>query len=149
MADLFTQLFPDDTKSADQTQNQAGFRFNAGPGGAMTPQGRTAGSTSDRSDRSKQKSKVAAVADQRTSSIIISAASEVMPQIALMVRDLDSSPARKQKVFVYDLANAEVQAVVPVLQDIFQRTTTSMNGSSSSQTSRFDRSKPGHRDNQQ
>ena len=93
----------------------------------------TATSTSGTSDRLKKKSRVMAVADQRTSSIIISAASEMMPQIEMMVHDLDASPARKQKVFVYNLENAEVQEVVQVLQDMFQRNTSSMNRNSSSQ----------------
>ena len=70
----------------------------------------------------KKKGRVLAVADQRTSSLIVSAASEMMPQIAEMVLQLDDSPARKQKVFVYNLENADVQEVEQILKGMFERT---------------------------
>ena len=55
----------------------------------------------------KKKGRVLAVADARTSSIIVSAASELMPQIEEMVAQLDASPAKKQKVYIYSLENAD------------------------------------------
>ena len=127
MAELFAQLFPDDTKANDPNQNQ-GFRFNGGPFGAFGrgPFGNAArtGASGDTSERMKKKGRVMAVPDQRTSSIIISAATELMPQIAEMVAQLDSSPAKKQKVFVYSLENADVQQVEQILQNMFTRSTT-------------------------
>ena len=127
MADLFAQLFPDETKTAnDQNQNQ-GFRFNrGGPGGFggfgafanRNPQSQT-----DTSERMKKKGRVMAVADARTSSLIVSAAMELMPQIAEMVAQLDH-PAKKQKVFVYSLENADPQQVEQILKSMFERTTT-------------------------
>ena len=75
MSDLFSQLFPDDTKtSANANQNQQGFRF----GGFIAPRGNQA-QTAAGSERAKKKGRVMAVPDQRTSSIIISAASELEP----------------------------------------------------------------------
>jgi hypothetical protein len=47
-----------------------------------------------------------------------------MPQIAGMVAQLDSSAARKQKVFVYSLENADPQELKNILQEMFQTTTT-------------------------
>jgi type II secretory pathway component GspD/PulD (secretin) len=134
MADMFAQLFPDDTRSNDQNQNQMGFRFGGGfgfgrgggPGGGGGNRAAT-GATAAESDRMKKKGRVLAVADQRTSSLIVSAASEMMPQIAEMVLQLDSSPARKQRVFVYNLDNADVQQVEQILKGMFERTTTSQN----------------------
>jgi general secretion pathway protein D len=127
MAELFTQLFPDDTRS-DANQNQGGFRFNAGRGPGGFPFGNNAASSqAGSSDRMKKKGRVSAVADPRTSSVIISAASELMPQIAEMIAQLDSSPAKRQRVFVYSLENADVQQVEQILQDMFQKTTTSRN----------------------
>jgi type II secretory pathway component GspD/PulD (secretin) len=41
-----------------------------------------------------------------------------------MVKDLDSDPAKKQKVYVYSLENADPQQVAQELQDLFQTTTT-------------------------
>ena len=83
----------------------------------------------------KKQGRVLAVADQRTSSLVVSAASELMPQIASMIIQLDASPARKQKVFVYSLQNADAQETALILQDMFQRNTTSMNRNNANQTS--------------
>jgi len=136
LADQFSQLFPDDTKSGnsnDPNQNQ-GFRFGGGGLGGFAGfnrgggnAGRTASASATGSERMKKKGRVLAVPDPRTSSIIISAASEVMPQIAEMVEQLDSSPARKQKVFVYSLENADPQQVEQILKAMFERTTTGAN----------------------
>ncbi len=128
MADLFAQLFPDETKSNDPNQNQQGFQFGRGGfnpfgrgGGGNAGRGNTGGS--DTSQRMKKKGRVMAVPDQRTSSLIVSAASEMMDQIAEMVAQLDH-PAKKQKVFVYDLQNADVQQAEQILRTMFERTST-------------------------
>ena len=73
--------------------------------------------------------------DQRTSSIIVSAASDLMPQIEAMVQQLDSSQARKQKVFFFPLENADPQQVVQILQDMFQRNNTQVNRNNGNQNS--------------
>ena len=83
----------------------------------------------------KKKGRVLAVADQRTSSLVVSAASELMPQIAEMIARLDESPAKRQKVFVYSLENADPQEVQSVLSDMFQKTTTSSSRNSANQQS--------------
>ena len=135
MSEIFSQLFPDDTKTgADQNQNPfGGLRFNrggpfGGPQNAQTAQ--TAGS-----DRAKKKGRVVAVPDQRTASIIVTAASEMMPQIAEMVSQLDANPAKKQKVFVYSLENADVQQVEQILRDVFDRNNLQGNRSGANQNS--------------
>jgi type II secretory pathway component GspD/PulD (secretin) len=131
MADMFSQLFPDDTKTGnDSNQNQFGFRFGGGGG-----RGRNNNNQTDTSERMKKKGRVLAVADERTSSIIVSAASELMPQIEEMIAQLDASPARKQKVYIYSLENADAQQVQQVLQDMFQRNNTTMNRNNQNQNS--------------
>jgi len=141
MADLFTQLFPDESKSSsDPNQNQQGFRFNRGGfGGFGGPFNLNAAANNaaaaNSSERMKKKGRVFAVPDQRTSSIIISAASELMPQIAEMIHQLDESPARKQRVFVYSLENADVQQVEQILRGMFERTTTQNNRNTANQNS--------------
>jgi general secretion pathway protein D len=132
LAEQFAQLFPDETKSGnsnDPNQNQ-GFRFGGGGFGGFGGfnrgggnGGRNASANATGSERMKKKGRVLAVPDPRTSSIIISAASETMPQIAEMVEQLDSSPARKQRVFVYSLENADPQQVEQILKSMFERTT--------------------------
>lgn len=125
MADMLNQLFPDDSKTGSEPQNPfAGFRFGRG-GGAGAPAGGGAASSGGNSDRLKKKGKVLAVADQRTASVIICAASELMPQIAEMLTQLDGNTAKKQKVYVYTLENADVEDVEPILQDMFEKSGTS------------------------
>jgi hypothetical protein len=43
-----------------------------------------------------------------------------MPEIAEMIAQLDTSSGRKQKVFVYTMANADVKQVETVLKNLFQ-----------------------------
>jgi hypothetical protein len=127
-AALFAQLFPDDSKTADQ--NQAAVRFRGGFGGGFFNQGNATTQT-PASDRMKKKGQVIAVPDQRTSSVIISAAGDLMPQIAAMIEQLDGNSSRKQSVYVIPLENAEVTDVLPVLKDMFNKDTSTRNNSSS------------------
>ena len=72
----------------------------------------------------KKQVTVLAVPEPRTSSVIVRAAKELMPEIASIVTQLDASSAKKQKVFVYSLDNADPQQLLPILQEMFQTTTT-------------------------
>jgi general secretion pathway protein D len=131
-AELLTSLFPDSTKQDDN--RGGGFRFGAGPfqGGPFGGgQGNRGQNTTTTSERSKKQGKVIAVADARTSSMVVSAAKELMPQISEMVLQLDSSPAKKQKVFVYSLENADVQEVESVLRNLFESQNSRNTGNSS------------------
>jgi type II secretory pathway component GspD/PulD (secretin) len=130
-AALFSQLFPDDSRTADQ--NQAAVRFRGGFGGGFFNQGNAQNSQTPTSDRMKKKGQVIAVPDQRTSSVIISAAGDLMPQIAAMIEQLDGNSSRKQSVYVIPLENAEVTDVLPVLKDMFNKDTTSQRNNSSTQ----------------
>jgi type II secretory pathway component GspD/PulD (secretin) len=124
MADIFAGLFPDETTSRNgNNQNQGGFQVGGFRGlGGFGFNNRNNQPVS--SERSKKKGRVTAVPDQRTSSLIVSAASELMPQIAEMITQLDM-PAKKQKVFVYSLENADVQQVEQIVRDMFDRSGTS------------------------
>jgi type II secretory pathway component GspD/PulD (secretin) len=126
MADQLTSLFPDESKS-DNTRSSIQF----GRGGFMG--GGAATQTSTTSTRAKQMNRVLAVPDQRTASVIVTAASDLMPQISEMIEQLDTNPAKKQKVFVYSLENADVDNVVGVLQDMFQSSNSRGSSSSSRQ----------------
>jgi general secretion pathway protein D len=123
MADLITSLFPDETS---QSSSSGGRRFGFfgppgfGPGGA---QGNQAGNTAP-SERVRKQSRVIAVADLRTSSVVVTASRQLMPQIASMIEQLDSNPARKQKVFVYDLRNAEPGRAEEIVRELFEGQTT-------------------------
>jgi general secretion pathway protein D len=137
MAQLLTDLFATQTDSS----RGGGLRFGSGGfpgspfgggfpgspfGGGFPGGGRTTrtGSGDSESDRKKKQGQVTAVADPRTSSVVVTAAKDLMPQIAEMVLQLDSNPARKQKVFVYSLENANVQEVETVLRSLFETQNT-------------------------
>lgn len=81
---------------------------------------------------------VVAVADPRTFSVIVTASKEQMTDISEMVAQLDSSPARKQKVFVYTMENANVKQVETILKNLFQSSTgrTTTNNQPDALTSR-------------
>jgi general secretion pathway protein D len=131
MADLLGSLFPDESRSGSG-QNNAQFGFRRFFGGGGPPQ---AGNSGGGNQRVKSRSRVLAVADQRTSSVVVSAARELIGQIAAMVEQLDANPARKQTVRVYKLENADVQDVSEVLQEMFERNQTSANRNSANRTS--------------
>jgi general secretion pathway protein D len=115
MSDLLANLFPDPTQS---TSGRFGrFGGFGGPFGGMG--GGDSGSTSP-SDRQKKQTKVIAVPDMRTGSVVVTAARDTMDQIAKMIEQLDANPAKKQKVFVFDLKNADVQNAEEVVRNLFQ-----------------------------
>lgn len=92
---------------------QGGGAFRGGAAN-QTGAGARTGATSGRN------TPVAAVADPRTFSIVVSASKDQMPDIAEMVARLDYSSARKQKAFIITVQNADVQQVQTVLQNLFQ-----------------------------
>ncbi len=118
MADMLSSLFPDDSRT-DSSRSDVQFR-RGGPGEGFFGRQGGLGNTQQASERAKMKGRVVAVADQRTSSVIVSAASDLMPQIAEMIAQLDANPAKKQKVFVYSLENADVDNVEEVLREMFE-----------------------------
>ncbi len=135
MANLLTSLFPDDTSSGNSNgsngnryQGPMGFPFGGGGGRNNN------NNSANTSNRNIRKGRVIAVPDPRTASVVISADKSLMSEIASMVEQLDGSPAKKQKVFVYTLQNADVQDVQPVLEDLFLSNNSRNRSSSSSQS---------------
>ncbi len=146
MSELLAELFPDDTKSNSNNSQDVRFGgggFRGGPGqGGFGPGGfgnnnnrnRNNQSTAQ-SDRMKKMGRVTAVPDQRTSALIVSAAQDLMPQIAEMIEQLDASKAKKQKVYVYSLDNADVSQVEQIVREMFDRSNTTGNRNSANQNS--------------
>ncbi len=129
LADQFAQLFPDDTRRSAE-QNAMPFRVGGGPFGGGPFGGGPFGdpfgpgfanSQSETSDRARKQSRVLAVADPRTSSLIVSAAGSLMPQIARMITQLDANPGRREVVKVWELRNADPRDLSQTLQDLFNR----------------------------
>ncbi len=120
-AQLITELFPDTSSSSTQ---QFAPRF--GRGGMMggpPMMGNAQQSSSASSERQLQQTTVRAVADPRTNSVVVTAASETMAQIKQMIQQLDSRSDKKQKVYVYKLEYADVENVAEILRNIFESQT--------------------------
>ncbi len=81
--------------------------------------GRTSTTSGQGSERRLQEETVVAVADTRTNSVIVKAASEIMVQIEAMIKQIDENPAREKKVYVYSLGNADVSDLSTILQQLF------------------------------
>lgn len=136
LAEQIQELFPDETSS---TTNQFAPRFGRGGffGGPQGPGG-GANTQQQTSERKLKQTSVRCVADPRTNSIVVMAAQETMIQISEMIFQIDSDPARKQKVFVYQLEYADVDNLAEILRNIFEgqfnpinRTNTTTNQGSS------------------
>jgi general secretion pathway protein D len=116
MSEQINQLFGDQS----QTQgNQTGSRF--GPGFTFGRFGSTGGSTTSNGGRQlRSDQKVTAVSDPRTASLIVSAPRQMMGSIEQMVNALDASPAKRQKVFVFDLQHADVNSAAEIIRTMFE-----------------------------
>lgn len=125
MAALLTSLFADDSQSGGQNQGRGG-RGGAAPGGAFREFFRGAaggGDSGGQNQRIRNRTKVTAVADPRTSSVLVTAAVEMMGQIEEMIQRLDANPARKERVYVYQVDPGEVAQVQQVLKEMFESNT--------------------------
>jgi type II secretory pathway component GspD/PulD (secretin) len=138
------QIFPSSSGTSGN-QVQTPFRFGGGGGrggfggfpgfggfGGGGGGGNAAGNTGQNSRVQKQ-TQVVAVADQRTSSVIVTASKDLMQEIAGMMEQLDVPSTRDQKVYVYHMNNGDPQQTLQVLQSMFGgNNTSSRSGTSSS-----------------
>ena len=134
-ADLLTDLFSDTTSSSSSQGGGRGqIQFGGRFGGATAGRGATAASGD--SARLQKQTKVVAVPDLRTGSVVVSAARDLIIQIGKMIEDLDSDASKKQQVFVFDVQNTDPQSVQEILQSLFPAPTTGNSASMRSSTSR-------------
>ena len=124
MADLLTNLFPDDTNPNGASSQQFTFGgFGGGRGGFGGGRGATGGrgaaGAAGSTDRMSKLGKVVAVPDRRTASVVVSASNILMPEIEKMVQNLDENPAKKMKVFAFSLENADPQDILQNLQEMY------------------------------
>ena len=109
-ADQISELFPRGPKSGSLGSGAPSSFFRNG-----------AGAVADGSDRMRKPASPVAVADPRTSSLIVTAPKTVMPQIADLITELDSDKSRKEVAGHYELRNAAPEDISGALQDLFQR----------------------------
>lgn len=143
VASELSQIFPTGGTSGSQVQTP--FRFGGGVGGpggggggpggffqrmmAANATGNTGGS---QNSRIQKQSQVVAVADPRTSSVVVTASKDLMQEIAGMMEQLDVPSDRDQGVYVFQMKNGDPQQALTVLQNMFQSSSTSRSGTSSS-----------------
>jgi type II secretory pathway component GspD/PulD (secretin) len=141
VANELSQIFPSSNGTGN---NQSPIRFGGGgfgrgggfPGFPGFPGfgGRQAGAatpaSTDQNTRIQKQTQVIAVADLRTSSVIVTASKDLMQEIAGMMSQLDVPSDRDQGVYVFQMKNGDAQQAVQVLQNMFQSGTTSRNGTS-------------------
>ena len=136
-ATMLKNLFPDtSTQGGNRGSTTGGFRggfFGGGiPGGGAAPGG-TTGAAGGQSQRALKQNKVVAVADNRTTSVIVTASPTLMEQITGMINQLDSDPSKQQKVFVIPVENADPAQIQQILQSLFP-TQNGRSGQTSSRT---------------
>ncbi len=132
LVDQLAQLFPVDS-GAGSDQGQDGLSLDgppSPPGGGVSDA--AAGQLSSTTGERKMKQgRVLAVADPRSSSLLVSAGSALMPRIAALIEQLDADTGRKEIVSYWNLRNADPQDVKQILQDLFNRNTTVQNNNNS------------------
>lgn len=132
MSEILSNLFEDE----DEVQNsRGGFRFGSGGffgrgGDSGGGRGGSRGGNNDSSERMLQQKKVVAVPDPRTNSVIVSASSELMGQISRMIKQLDSTSAKKQRVYTYRLDHGDVYGVSDILRNMFEQQNGNFNTNS-------------------
>jgi type II secretory pathway component GspD/PulD (secretin) len=131
-ADLLSNLFPDDSRNGSSQSAFGGFRrlfggrssFGGSSFGGSSGSGSSSGDTNS---RIKKRNKLIAVADQRTASVVVSASHDLMDQIAEMIQELDGNPKGRATVRVYQFQNADPQAALPILEEMFNKNGTQNN----------------------
>ena len=133
---VLSSLFPD-TGSAGGTQNPLSFLTRGGRGGRGGNRGggNFGAAGGGQNDRAQKQQKVVAVADLRTVSVVVTAAKDMMPQIANLIEALDVKSDRDLNVATIRLKNADPNQVAMVLQSMFQDQTRRNNLSQQQQQS--------------
>jgi len=154
VANELAQIFPSSTGSGGGA-GQAPTRFAGGGGGrggggsfggggggaggpgaffaALAGGGAAAGAGSNA--RMQKQTQVLAVADLRTSSVIVTASADLMAEITGMMAQLDIVSERDQKPYVFHLDHGDPAAVLQALQGMFGGNSSTSRGGSSSSSS--------------
>lgn len=150
VATLISGVFPSQSGSGSQSPIRFGagnagrggnfgggnFGGGGGPGGffARMMAANTGGGNTGQTDRIRKQTQVTAVADLRTSSVVVTAQKDLIEQIDQMMEQLDVPSERDQKVYVFHVDHGDPQQMVQVLQNTFGTSTTSSRNGSSSTT---------------
>lgn len=117
MADELTALFAPPSASDTAGSRDTGPTFF----GPMGRQGIVGGAANDNSQtrRALKQAQVTAVADPRTSSVIVTASKTAMANIAGIIQELDASDAQAEEVTVVDLNQVDPAVVSDAMAALF------------------------------
>lgn len=124
LADIVNNLY---AEIGTQGTGVGGSPYGRGDRGDRRPRGPQAG-TGQRSERALLQSRVVAVGDPRTNSLVVTAAQETMLQISEVITRLDATDAKKQRVYVHSLQHADAENVANVLRGMLGQQTTGPGG---------------------
>ena len=122
VAQMINQLFQQQNQSGER---QRGPRFL--PPFMRPPQGRTRSSTPESPARAAA-SRVIAVADDRTNSLVVSAPEDLMPTIEALIQQIDREADEPVEVRIFHLQNADAVELASLLTQLFSQTQTSRGG---------------------
>ena len=128
LVDLLTTVFPDpdQSKTGWGTGSSAGFgpapQFQ--PNGSSPVRSSSASRSGRESGRAMKLTKLVAIADSRTGSIIVNAPARMMPEVEALVAEIDSRTQPETSVAVIRLKNAATYDIGPILQGLVGSTTT-------------------------
>lgn len=122
MTDIIENIFRDQNTAA-QARSSTGRRgfFSRFTQNRTNQQQQT-------SQRKSEENTVLIRPDTRTNSVVVSASSDVMAQVAEVINQLDANPAREKKVHVYSLKNADAATVAETLKQLFTEQTRQSSG---------------------
>jgi len=135
LADVLTQLFPATNSSSGGTQQAApggfpGFGGFGGGGGRRGGGGGGGGGGGDNADASNKSeareaaSRVVAVADETSNSVIVDAPQEYMDSIAEIVNSLDTNITGVTETRIFTLLHADATEMATVLSTLYADSST-------------------------
>jgi len=122
VAQMINQLFQQQSQTGDR---QRGPRFF--PPFMRSPQGRPQSSTPQSPARAAA-SRVIAVADERTNSLVVSAPEDLMPTIEALIQQIDREADEPVEVRIFHLQNADAVELASLLTQLFSQAQTSRVG---------------------
>jgi type II secretory pathway component GspD/PulD (secretin) len=141
LATVITQLFANNTTS---TPNGSGFggrdrRRGGFPGFGGFPGGGDGNATSAQSEARQANSRVIAVADDQSNSLIVSAPEDLIPQISDIVTKIDTSTTDVTSTRIFNLIHADAVETADIINTLYSDAT--------SQASTQSRSRNGNNNN--
>ena len=127
MAEVITSIFEVEDSSNNDNNRRREFMarmMRGGRGGPPGPPDMDSSSSSD-SEARKAASRVVAVADERTNSLVVSAPEELIPTIEKVVEEIDRAAEDPTEVRVFRLRHADAYEMAEMITELYSDDQTS------------------------